>query len=91
MRTIGKKLSGLLLCCMAVLVPARGHAVDFKVKGAFEIGFETSNVIPLGVHGNDTFQALQRLRTQIDAVASENVSGSLLITVGTNGQYWGSA
>ena len=91
MRTIGKGLSGLLLCCMVVLIPICGHAVDFKVKGTFEVGFETSNVTPMGVRGNDSFQALQRFRTQIDAVASENVSGSLLITVGTNGQYWGSA
>ena len=46
------------------------NAVDFKVKGAFDVSFETSNVLPRGVGGRDTFGAIERLRTQIDAVAA---------------------
>lgn len=91
MKTLGKKLFCLLFCGVSILLPIRGNAVDFKVKGAFDISFQTSNVMPLGVTGKDTFQALQRLRMQLDAIASENLSGSLQITVGTNGQSWGSA
>lgn len=67
------------------------NAVDFKVKGAFDVSFETSNVLPRGVGGRDTFGAIERLRTQIDAVAGENLSGSVLFTVGTGTMNWGSA
>jgi len=67
---------GTLLAGGLLLAPVAAKAVDFKVKGAFDVSFETSNVLPRGVDGRDTFGAIERIRMQLDAAASENVSGS---------------
>ena len=86
-----KALLALLLATGLMSLPAASQAVDFKVKGTFDITFETSNVAPRGVNKADTFAAFQRWRLQMDAVASENLSGSVMITVGSgsNGISWG--
>ena len=95
-----KKQKALLALLLATglmsAAPAETQAVDFKVKGTFDISFETSNVMPRGVNKADMFSAFQRWRLQMDAVASENLSGSLLISIGTgsggsmaNGITWG--
>ena len=82
---------GTLLAGGLLLAPVAAKAVDFKVKGAFDVSFETSNVLPRGVDARDTFGAIERIRMQLDAVASENVTGSMLFTVGTGTSNWGSA
>ena len=89
MKAVRDNMLGLLLVGGLLLAPQTADAIDFKVKGAFDISFETSNVLPRGVKGSDTFGAIERLRTQIDAIASENVSGSLMFTVGTGTMNWG--
>ena len=48
---------------------------------------EESNVTPRGVDGADTFGALQRFRIQLDAVASEDLSGSVQFELGRT--EWG--
>ena len=78
-----KTLLALLLATGLISLPAASQAVDFKVKGTFDITFETSNAAPRGVNKADTFAAFQRWRLQMDAVASENLSGSVMITVGS--------
>jgi len=91
MKAVRDNMLGLLLAGGLLLAPQTADAIDFKVKGAFDISFETSNVLPRGIKGSDTFGAMERLRTQIDAIASENVSGSLMFTVGTGTMNWGRA
>ena len=67
---------------MVLLGVGESLAVDFKVKGVWQLAFQHSNVTPMGVNGADNFGALQRFRTQLDAVASEHLSGSLQFEIG---------
>ncbi len=92
-----KKLATLVLTAAlaaGVTAPQTAEAVDFKVKGTWQVFFEGGNWMPRDrnssyKHGNDTFAAWQRFRTQIDAVASENLSGSLQFEIGN--VNWGDA
>ena len=82
----------LVLFFFCVCIPASpAMAVDFKISGIWQIGFEHSNVTPRNARGtaNDAFVALQRFRTQLDAVASEALSGSVQIEMGRT--EWGQA
>ncbi len=83
-----KKLATLLLTAGMLFGAATGaSAIDFKAKGEFLFGFGMTDTKFYG-HGNgDDFQALQRIRIQLDAVASEYLSGSLNFEIGD--QYWG--
>ena len=79
-----------LLSCLlslALLAPATARAIDFKISGDWQILLEESNVTPRGVDGADSFGALQRFRIQLDAVASENLSGSVQFELGRT--EWG--
>ena len=69
----------LLPCLLGLvlLAPATVRAIDFKISGVWQVLLEESNVTPRGVDGADTFGALQRFRIQLDAVASEDLSGSV--------------
>lgn len=78
-------LAALLLCLPA----ARAGAVEFKASGVWQILFEDSNVLPRGVKNADSFGAVQRFRTQLDAVAGEDLSGSVQFEVGRT--EWGQA
>ena len=78
-------LAALLLC----LLPCTARAVEFKVSGVWQVLFEDSNVQPRGVKNADTFGAVQRFRTQLDAVVSENLSGSVQFELGRT--EWGQA
>ena len=67
-------------------------AVDFKAKGEWLFGLGLGNANLQGGHGvnkDDTFSASQRIRLQLDAVASENLSGTVFFELGTSD--WGSA
>ena len=93
-----KKLATLLLAAGLVLGAATGaSAIDFKVKGEWLVTFD------YGQNGNftggngrtgsgfgdgDEFEAGQRFRISLDAVASESLSGQLFFEIG--GAKWGS-
>ena len=92
-----KKIATLLLAA-GLLFSAAGmaQAIDFKIRGqwimAFDYGehgaFTGGNGMTGYKKGNeDNFEARQRLRLQLDAVASENLSGSVIFEMGD--QIWG--
>ena len=90
----------VLLCAAGMLLGAStgALAVDFKAKGQWVFGFD------YGQHGNftsgsskntgynsrtDEFSPSQRVRLQMDAVASESLSGTVYFEIGD--QTWGKA
>lgn len=93
-----KKIATLLMAA-AMLVAGMGNAqaIDFKVKGQWIMSFEygkngnfTGGNGQTGYNGKeDEFEAEQRLRLQIDAVASESLSGTVFFELGD--QRWGYA
>ncbi len=96
-----KACMGLLLAAgMLFAVSAPANAIDFKAQGEWLVGFGAgdgnlvSKTGPRGGQKNradasDTFNAGQRVRLQLDAVASEALSGTVFFEIGT--QYWGEA
>ena len=95
---IMKKLMTLALAAAMMLGAATGaSAIDFKAKGQWIMSFD------YGMHGNfgeskaknnsgfgkheDEFEARQRVRLQLDAVASEALSGTVFFEMGD--QIWG--
>ena len=95
---IMKKLMTLALAAAMMLGAATGaNAIDFKAKGQWIMSFD------YGMHGNfgeskaknnsgfgkheDEFEARQRVRLQLDAVASEALSGTVFFEMGD--QIWG--
>ena len=66
-------------------------AVEFKVQGEwfFGVGGVESTLVKNNNGGNDVFDARQRLRLQMEAVASESLSGVLSIQIGDIA--WGKA
>lgn len=95
-----KRICTLLLCAGMLLGVASGaKAIDFKVKGQWLMGFNVADTSLVhktknaaGVerkHQEDQFHAAQRVRLQLDAVASESLSGTVFFEIGT--QKWGQA
>ena len=94
-----RRLCTLLLAAGLVLGATSGaSAIDFKAKGQWLMGFAVgqhdllSRVRDTGgqkqkVDDADRFQAAQRVRLQLDAVASESLSGTVFFEIGT--QSWG--
>ena len=89
-----KKLATLLLAAGLVFGAATGaSAIDFKASGEWIMGFELGsngdfNAAQGGFKsGEDNFEAEQRLRLKIDAVASENLSGTVMFEIGES--KWG--
>ena len=94
---IMKKLMTLALAAAMMMGVATGaNAIDFKAKGQWIMSFD------YGMHGNfgeskaknnsgfkneDEFEARQRVRLQLDAVASEALSGTVFFEIGD--QIWG--
>ncbi|WP_455551979.1 outer membrane homotrimeric porin [Desulfovibrio sp.] len=92
-----KKLMTLALAAAMMLGAATGaNAIDFKAKGQWIMSFD------YGMHGDfgkskaatnsgfkneDEFEARQRVRLQLDAVASESLSGTVFFEIGD--QIWG--
>lgn len=94
-----KKLTTLALAAAMVMGAATcASAIDFKAKGQWQFGFNvgdsstTSKYRPDGgtkrhTDTNDIFGARQRIRLQLDAVASEALSGTVFFEIGH--QKWG--
>ncbi|WP_165069740.1 outer membrane homotrimeric porin [Desulfovibrio sp. ZJ200] len=95
-----KRVCTLLLAAGMLLGAATGaSAIDFKAKGQWLMGFGVGETSPLQkvrdgankkkYNDNDQFAANQRVRLQLDAVASEALSGTVFFEIGT--QAWGKA
>ena len=98
---IMKKLMTLALAAGMLLGAATGaSAIDFKAKGQWLMGFaagdgalvshkkaEKASNHNKATNTDDTFSAMQRLRLQLDAVASESLSGTVYFEIGDT--TWG--
>ena len=98
-----KKLMTLALAAGMLLGAATGAgAIDFKAKGQWLMGFSAGDGSLVshfkdnkaGNHNkaadtDDIFSASQRVRLQLDAVASEALSGTVFFEIGD--QVWGNA
>ncbi|MBQ3058807.1 MAG: outer membrane homotrimeric porin [Desulfovibrio sp.] len=95
-----KKIATLVLAAGLVLSAVTGaQAIDFKAKGQWIMSFDYgqggsfNNDRGWGQKnedaGQDQFEALQRVRLQLDAVASEALSGTVYFEIGD--QVWGNA
>lgn len=89
-----KRLMTLFLAAGLVVGAATGaSAIDFNAKGQWLFGFGVTDSTFIskmnGHHTNaaDKFQAVQRLRLQMQAVASENLSGTVGFEIGDT--VWG--
>ena len=86
-----------LTACLLLGIAAQANAVDFKIKGRWISLFDYGqNGNMTGGNGStgyakgfDNFEALQRWRIQLDAVASENLSGTVHFEIGKH--RWGQA
>ncbi|MBQ9451868.1 MAG: outer membrane homotrimeric porin [Desulfovibrio sp.] len=96
-----RRICTLLLAAGLVFGAATGaSAIDFNAKGQWLMGFAggehnlVSHTREAGaqkekVNNGDNFRAAQRVRLQLDAVASEALSGTVYFEIGT--QNWGDA
>ncbi|MCH5145266.1 outer membrane homotrimeric porin [Desulfovibrio sp. UIB00] len=93
-----KKIATLLLAAGLVFGVATGaSAIDFKAKGQWIMSFDygqngnfTGGNGRTGYNANqDEFESSQRVRLQLDAVASESLSGTVFFEIGQ--QYWGTS
>ncbi len=90
-----RKLATLLIAAGLVLGMApKADAIDFKAKGNWMMDFEVGNngafTDRTGYNGKeDQFEAKQRVRLWLDAVASENLSGQVYFEIGKT--TWGQA
>ena len=89
-----KKILTLMLAAGMLLGAASGaKAIDFKASGEWLVGFGLGDgslikdVDNKKYHNDDTFNAGQRVRLQLDAVASESLSGTVFFEIGD--QMWG--
>lgn len=82
------KIITLLLAAGLVFgVSAAASAADIKVKGSYEFNFQMGDASFLKHDGADNFVADQRVRTQIDFIASETLKGVYFLEIGV--QTWG--
>ena len=89
-----KKIFTLMLAAGMLLGAASGaRAIDFKASGEWLVGFGLGDgslikdVNDQKRHHDDTLNAGQRVRLQLDAVASETLSGTVFFEIGD--QMWG--
>ena len=89
-----KRIMTLALAAGLFLAAGTGaHAIDFKASGEWLVGFGAGDgslikdVDNKKFHTDDTFNAGQRIRLQLDAVASEALSGTVFFEIGD--QMWG--
>lgn len=93
-----KRIMTLLLAAGMVFGAATGaSAIDFNMKGQwlFGAGYADSAFVTksggkrTAAAASDKFQAIQRLRLQLNAVASESLSGTVFFEIGDT--VWGNA
>jgi len=93
-----KKRCMVTMLAAAMLLGAAGNAsaIDFKASGEWLVGFGVGDGNLISKTRNDgkfstddKFGATQRVRLQLDAVASEYLSGTVFFEIGT--QNWGKA
>ena len=85
-----KRIVTLLLAAGLVLGAAAGsQAADIKAKGLWEFSWQVGHNGFLKDSDGDNFTAKQRLRTQIDVIASESLKGVVFLEIGDTN--WGSA
>ena len=98
---IMKKLMTLALAAAMMLGAATGaNAIDFKAKGQWIMSFDygmhgnfgkstaaTNSGFRSNNQNEDEFEAMQRVRLQLDAVASESLSGTVFFEIGET--VWG--
>ena len=85
-----KRIVTLLLAAGLVLGAAAGsQAADIKAKGNWTFTWQLGDQTFAKHSGKDNFTAKQRLRTQIDVIASESLKGVLFLEIGD--QNWGSS
>ncbi len=94
-----KKLATLLIAAGLVFGASTGaSAIDFKASGQWLMSFDLgkngkftggNGITGYGKGGEDQFEASQRVRLQLDAVASEALSGTLYFEIGKS--LWGKA
>ncbi|MEG6502192.1 MULTISPECIES: outer membrane homotrimeric porin [unclassified Desulfovibrio] len=95
-----KRIATLFLAAGLLFSTITGaSAIDFKAMGQWRMGFGVSEISPIKQYRKsdsasqtkgskeDIFQAAQRLRIQLDAVASEALSGTVYFEIGT--MQWG--
>lgn len=88
-----KRIVTLLLAAGLVFGAFGGaQAADIKAKGQWDFNFEFLNNTDFqskehGGKGGDTFAGKQRLRTQVDIIASESLSGTVYFEMGDT--IWG--
>lgn len=81
----------MLALAMVFGAVATSSATDFKAKGTFQMGYQWTdnnnfNETDADNKSEDDFVAAQRFRTQIDMVASENLSGVVFFEINNT---WG--
>ncbi len=84
-----KKCLTLLLTAGMLLGAVTGaSAIEFKAKGQFNFGFGVVDTQFTGdKNGDDLFAAQQRVRLQLDVIASESLSGTVFFEMGDT--TWG--
>ena len=96
-----KKILGIVMAMAMVIGAASGaSATDIKIKGYFDFAFgwysqaDFQDTEDANAGSEDNFDAMQRLRFQIDFVASEQLSGTVQFEIGNihwgagNGDTW---
>lgn len=91
-KLLSLSLAGALLAVAASVA----SAAEIKAKGRFDFGFGLYDGTNFTKHSNEErFEARQRLRTQVDYIASESLKGVFQIEIGTTdwgnggGATWG--
>ncbi len=86
-----KRIATLLLTAGLVFAGVTGaSAIDFKAKGQFIMSFDlgkTNTNGAYGFDGKDSFEATQRIRLGVEAIASESLSGTVFFEMGNT--TWG--
>ena len=83
-----KLLTTILSCGLMLGFASTAAAVDIKAKGYFAFGFGLYDNGSFTDHSNEEhFDAAQQMRTYIDFIMSEELSGTLAIEIGNT--YWG--
>lgn len=93
-----RKIYFILLTLAIICQACNANAIDFKIKGQWWMGFtlwdsqftrETRKGAIKSKTTDDTFDATQRIRLQLEAIANESLSGTIQIQMG--GTAWGQA